>query len=500
MILSRTIALASTLFSVILALSLSPLAEEEEAKTQSPRPPPPPLPNPPLPPKPPAPLDTPTPADTPTPTLEILSISDDEALAAYAAERTGGPDAIFVGDATQLIGPPPHPGLMFQASEARYIQALTASIFGFPAMGISSHMFIYTSAYYQGLIEKARLTNPTPLTTSGESIEIQHACINRVLAACVLIQAYLAPNLEKRTNGQMKLTVTSFPELGLAGPETLDQVGNGTLDMANIYTGYVAGAVPALEIQSLWGVSQDWETSYSILTELAPDVDQIILDASGGGPVVNRYWFGGSDQWFYGNKPLATVADFKDMKIRSHSASISDFITGMGAEPVFLGPGQSYTAVEIGQVDAATFGVLLSLSDRIYEVTDYMAGPIFGFGYTNNVINKDIWNDIPEDLQQIIIEDGAKSELEALRLAPFDNLYAIEANKTLGMQLVPFSPEPLEHIDTVVLPDHIYPSWLDRLGFPGRNENVIAIANREGQPLHRPLVQRGRLYQPGTHY
>ena len=343
-------------------------------------------------------------------------------------------------------------------------------------------MFIYTSAYYQGLIEIARLTNPTPLTSSGESIEIQHACINRVLAACVMIQAYLAPNLEKRTNGQVKLTVTSFPELGLAGPETLEQVGNGTLDMANIYTGYVAGAVPALEIQSLWGVSQDWETSYSILTELAPDVDQIILDASGGSPVVNRYWFGGSDQWFYGNKPLATVADFKDMKIRSHSASISDFITGMGAEPVFLGPGQSYTAVEIGQVDAATLGVLLSLSDRIYEVTDYMAGPIIGFGYTNNVINKDIWNDIPEDLQQIIIEEGAKSELEALRLAPFDNLYAIEANKTLGMQLVPFSPEPLEHIDTVVLPDHIYPGWLDRLGFPGRNENVIAIANEKVSP------------------
>ena len=111
-----------------------------------------------------------------------------------------------------------------------------------------------------------------------------------------------------------------------------------------------------------------------------------------------------------------------------------------------------------------------------------MAGPIFGFGYTNNVINKDIWNDIPEDLQQIIIEEGAKSELEALRLVPFDNLYAIEANRTLGMQLVPFSPELLEHIDTVVLPDHIYPGWLDRLGFPGRNENVIAIANEKVSP------------------
>ena len=436
----------------------------------------------------PAPADTPVPAPAATATPEPPTMSEEEALAAYAAEHAGGPGAIFIGDPSQLIGPPPHPGLMFDATEAQYLQALTGSILGFPDLGITSHMFIYTSDYYQSLIKKARLTNPTPLTSSGESIEIQHACINRVLATCVMIQAYLAPNLEQRTNGQVKISVTSFPELGLAGPETLQQVGNGTLDMANIYTGYVAGSVPALEIQSLWGVSQDWETSYSILTGLAPDIDRIIVDSSGGSPVVNRNWFGGSDQWFYGNKPLKTIADFDDIKIRSHSASISDFITGLGAEPVFLGPGQSYTAIEIGQIDATTLGILLSFSDRIQEVTDHLAGPIIGFGYTNNVINKDVWDDIPEDLQQIILEEGAKAELEALRIAPFDNLYALEANKAVGMTLVPFSPEVLEYIDTVVFPEYILPGWRDRLGYPGRNEDVIASYNEMISPYTGYLI------------
>ena len=429
-----------------------------------------------------APTATPEPIREPTPTPDIAPISDEEALIAYAAEHAGGPGAIFVGDPMQLVGPPPHPGLMLQATEDQYIQALTTSIVGLPSMGIASHTFIYTSDYYQDLIEKARLTSPTPLTSSGQNIEIQHACINRTLATCVLIQAYLAPNLEQRTNGQVRLSVTSFPELGLAGPETLQQVSDGTLDMANIYTGYVAGSVPALEIQSLWGVSRDWETTYAILTELAPDIDRIILESSGGSPVINRNWFGGSDQWFYGNKPLAAIGDFQDIKIRSHSASMSDFITGLGAEPVFLGPGQSYTAIEIGQVDAATLGILLSFSDRIHEVTDHLAGPIIGFGYTNNVINKDIWDGIPEDLQQIIIEEGAKAELEALRIAPFDNLYALEANKAIGMTLVPFSPEVLEYIDNVVFPEHVLPGWRDRLGYPGRNADVIASFNETITP------------------
>ena len=276
-----------------------------------------------------------TPTEQPT-TPEAAPAMPDETdkLAQYAAERAGGPGAIFVGDPMQLIGLPPHEGLMFEAPEADYLEASTASLVGVPTMGIQGHMFIYTSDYYQNLIERANLTDPTELTSSGESIEIQHACIDRQLPTCVLIQSYWAPNLAERTNGQVKLSAVSFAELGLSGPETLDQIGNGTLDMVNIFTGYVAGVLPALEVQSLWGTLSDWETSYSTLTDLAPDIDRIMLDATGGSHVLNRNWFAGSDQWFFGNRAIETLEDFQGLKTRSHSASLSDFLTGMGAEPV----------------------------------------------------------------------------------------------------------------------------------------------------------------------
>ena len=112
---------------------------------------------------------------------------------------------------------------------------------GSPELQIPSHMFIYTSDYYQGLIEKANLTNPTELVSSGEDIEIQHVCIDRNLPPCVLIQAYYAPNLPRRTNGQVKLSVISYAELQIDGTDALNQVGDGTVEMINIFTGYVAG-------------------------------------------------------------------------------------------------------------------------------------------------------------------------------------------------------------------------------------------------------------------
>ena len=60
-----------------------------------------------------APMSTPAPTESP-------SVSAGDALAQYAAEHAGGPGAIFVGDPIQMIGPPPHEGLMFGVAEEQY--------------------------------------------------------------------------------------------------------------------------------------------------------------------------------------------------------------------------------------------------------------------------------------------------------------------------------------------------------------------------------------------
>ena len=161
---------------------------------------------------------------------------------------------------------------------------------------------------------------------------------------------------------------------------------------------------------------------------------------------------------------------------------MSDFIRGMGGEPVELSVGEIYTALQIGTVDAVVTTLLLGVTGSLYEVSDHIAGPVIGFGYTNNVINQDVWDGIPADLQQIIIEEGAKAELEALRLAPFQNFIALEAAEDVGLEAAPFSDETQEHIQTVVLTEHVIPGWLRRLGYPGSGADAVAIYNEKSAP------------------
>ena len=264
------------------------------------------------------------------------------------------------------------------------------------------------------------------------------------------------------------MTVTSLPELSIGGSDTLDLVADGILEMANIYTGYVAGAPPPIEVKSLWGLQTGWEAGYLSQVGMGPDIDRMLSDATGGGFPINRNWFAGADQWFFSKDPIQSLEDFQGKRVRTHSAALTDLILGLGGEPMSVSPGEHYLALQTGTVDVGTTGVLLAISFGLHEVADYMTGPVIGFGYTNNVINNDVWAKIPADLQQIIIEEGAKTELEGLRLAPYQNLLAVQINQAMGIQPIPFTEDQMRYIVGVIGPERIIPGywtgWTTRSG------------------------------------
>ena len=406
----------------------------------------------------------------------------DPALLRYAADNAGGPGAIYVGDINQLVGPAP--GDSGSSSLGDYDGMV-------PLDALQDHLWLYESSYYRSLLDRANLTDPTPLSSTGESIVIQHACINRSLLPCRLIELYWAPNLEARTNGQLKLEVSSFPELGVAGPDTLHLVSDGTLSMADIHPVYVAWQLPAIEVQSLWGIYPDSATMYLSLTDMHPQLEAMVAEATGGGIIVNHNWYSGNDQFLFSKKALRTLADFEGLLTHSHSQALADWIRGMGAKAQFRSFAEVYAALERGILHAGVTGATPGYGQRWYEVTDYLNGPLRSMPSTNNVINADVWNDIPADLQQIFIEEGAKAELEQLRLTSIQNVIGVQRIIDAGMRLVEFSPELLDHSFDVAVIEHVIPGWLNRLGYPGEGDNAVAMFNEHVGPYVGLRIESG---------
>ena len=156
--------------------------------------------------------------------------------------------------------------------------------------------------------------------------------------------------------------------------------------------------------------------------------------------VLMRNWIAGDDQFIFSNHRLDSPRDFRSLKTRSHSAELSDWINHMGAAPQFMAFAEVYTALERGILDAGVTGANPGLSQRWYEVTSYMNGPVNSVNSTINAIGGDVWDSIPTDIQRILIEEGTKHELESLRLAAIQNLTGKQRNIEAGLEFVEFSP------------------------------------------------------------
>lgn len=399
-----------------------------------------------------APTAEPTVAEEATEEPEAMESEFSEAVLAAAAERANGPGAFYVGDLNDLVGPAPTED---QGDADGNV----------PLSALENHRYAYESDYYKGVIGRANFDNPAELTSTGESIEIQHACVNRALVFCKIVESFLAPNLEARTNGQLTVSSSSFPELGIAGPDTLALVRDGTLDMVSVLGVYVAGELPELEIQSLFGIYTEREQQFAATVNLDPYLQEILVENSGGGHVISINWHNGDDIFLFTKEPLNLPEDFDGMKTRAFGTSISDWIFGMGGEAQFLAFAEVYTALERGILEAGVTGGDAGHGQRWYEVVNYINGPLTSWPTSHNVINKEVWESIPDDLKAIFEEESARMELEALRLGSIQNELGLQKNIDAGLEYIEFGPE-MRALSDQSVNESVLPKWVERVGGP----------------------------------
>ena len=409
----------------------------------------------------------------------------DPALKAVADELAGGPGSIYVGDIGQLVGPAP--GVSEKENpdtgELELDDPLGDGNGMVPLAFLEKNIHILETDYYRSLLEKAKLTDPTELTSSGEDFRIQYACINRALLPCVLQTVYFAENVRERTNGQVDFEVSSYPELGLAGSDMIELVQQGTIEFAQIQPAYVGGTWPLIDIIYVWGLWKDFKSEHEANTALLPALDAGIQEETQGGKLIYHIWYGGNDQYFF-SKRGAEKEDFEGLKTRSHGTTMTDAINGLGGEGQFMAFAEVYTALERGILDAGVTGAHAGHGQRWYEVTDNLIGPFISMPMGFETMNKDTWDRIPADLQAIIIEEGAKMELENLRLAAVWNETGVQVNVDQGMTFMPWSDEMKEFVYAEVALGRVLPNWIVRVG-----PEEIALWNEKVAPWAKVQIE-----------
>lgn len=406
---------------------------------------------------------------------EAMMEDEDSALKAAADELAGGPGAFYAGDLNQLVGPVPS-----------YIEDDIGDNDGVPYEGLEDYLYVFDSDYYRTLVERANYSNPTQVTTTGESLQFQLACINRALTHCKLAE-WWSDEVYERTNGQLKIEVVGYPELGISGEDVLELTENGTLSFAELPSAYTAGDLPAMDMKYLWGIYKDNQTFYEATAAAIPDLDKLIEERTGGGVTVFQMWRVPENEiFFFSKEPIVDLEDFHGLKVRSFGGALSDMIDGMGSEAQWVAFAEVYTALERGILDGGVTGANAAYGQRWYEVADYMAGPLPLFTVENATFNPDVWNSLPADFQAVLMEEGAKYELEFFRVTPILSALGIPKLLDEGMIYTPFSDEIRTFLFEEVALKRVVPQWVNRVGGP--DTDAVKLFNKTVGPVAGILI------------
>ena len=310
-------------------------------------------------------------------------------------------------------------------------------------------------------------------------VTLQVVCINRTLRPCELIRDFYIPRVDERTGGQVKIEISSYPELGLGGPDTIRLLNDHTLEFAEVYSGYVGGDLPVIDVGNLWGLSPSNEAHLALSDAIEDDMIRILRDATGGEPIFRAYY---PNQYVFSREPLPNLAAYSGKDIRQHSTILGDLLSGLGATGQFVAFADVYTALERGVLDAGITGGTPGYGQRWYEVTDYLYGPIVGsIGVTYITVNSEKWAQLTPENQRILKEVGAEFDAENRRLlkAQWDP-DGINLNVAEGMEYSDFPADVKAKMRAAAL-DIIIPNWVQRAG--GSNSEGVRIFNEKVGPI-----------------
>jgi TRAP-type C4-dicarboxylate transport system substrate-binding protein len=249
-----------------------------------------------------------------------------------------------------------------------------------------------------------------------------------------------AEELEKATNGRIKLEIYAGGSLLNFG-EVYDGVVSGTADLGVDCPAWFPGRLPLTFLMEYPGIKFNSSKAASraydefvktMALEEYSEVHPLMFFCSGPGS-------------FQTTKPVRKMEDLQGLRIRCNAAN-APTVTALGGTPVTMDMSESYEGVKLGIIDGHVGAIEVLTGFNFHEVVDYCTlYPLFNACFCI-VMNKDVYNSFPEDLQQAFDEVTEKI-WEDLVISFFDveNAKAIEYSiEQSGLEVIELSDEEVE--------------------------------------------------------
>jgi len=146
-----------------------------------------------------------------------------------------------------------------------------------------------------------------------------------------------------------------------------------------------------------------------------------------------------SDEWggTISTVPIAKYSDYKGLKVRAFGIW-ADWLVHNGASITVVPGGEIYMAIQTGILDAAMFGAPNAWAGMmVAEVCDYYIDPpIINYDICEMMMNLEKFNEMPADLQEIMLAASRVFALDFASLLPIEDVKGRQDLAAGGMEFM----------------------------------------------------------------
>ncbi|MBI2869462.1 MAG: TRAP transporter substrate-binding protein DctP [Chloroflexi bacterium] len=271
------------------------------------------------------------------------------------------------------------------------------------------------------------------------------------------IYEWVADQMDKQTNGQVKIQITYGATLGPAA-ENLDGLRLKVFDMALYAPAYAPGKTPLLSVGMQPLLTGDVVAAgkgyidYLKLPDVQKEQDQwnIITLFPTALPTYN----------LLGRRPIQKVEDYKGAKITALSG-FAKLMAAMGGEVSSMPVMDAFSAMEKGIIDFGSYSLYTYVAYGMHKLPGMKYISLVNHGVLVSFvgINRDVFNSLPQNARDILMKLSAESAVKNAEFHQVEEDRAVAEYKATGVQF--YEMLPGEHSRQVqIAQEKVWPEWI----------------------------------------
>lgn len=225
---------------------------------------------------------------------------------------------------------------------------------------------------------------------------------------------FFIDSVKAKSKGELIITAHYGGALGFKSKDHFDAVGDGAVPIAGTYTGVFTGIDPVFTLSAMPFLTPSLEEAKTLFEVARPYYDKVFAKHNQKLLYASPY----TPTGVWAKKAIKSVADLKNLKIRTYDAAGVATFKAIGAAPIQLSWADVVPQLGTGGISAVLTSDESGINGKFWEHLSHFNALPYSVAINMTHMNLDVFNSLSPELQAAVLQAAAETqELNWQRIA-----------------------------------------------------------------------------------